>query len=456
MHYDERSSDGDRSFHQPSALHCDMASQSNAAAHPSETVHRTLRHRLYPGNVETGLRLAGMAGACRYVWNHLLADCERRYALWKDYKIGPKPSVSFFTLGKRFTVLRNDPEHAWLKAYPAAVVRYTLKYLADAYKHFLADPVNEGKPRFKARHFTTPGFTIPENVDIRDGRLRVPMIGWLRLSDANLYAGCQPLTVRVRMEGTVQRPKWYAYICYEVPTARVKRGAAEGAVGVDRNVGQATDSEGKVHRMTDTSNLDANIKRKQRKFNRQQKGSNRRRHTGGQLRKLYRKRRRTRDNDTHQASRKLANKAHTVVVEDLNTKGMTQSAKGTVESPGKNVKAKAGLNRAILASGWGGLERKLAYKAGALLKVDPAYTSQTCAVCGHVHQDNRPSQAVFACKACGHRAHADHNAAVNILARAGLPSRARSARGNGAAARRGAFPSGTPTTREPGGGAQGS
>ena len=432
-----------------------MDSQPDSTAPPSETLHRTLRYRLYPGDAETGNRLAGMAGACRYVWNHMLADCERRYALWQAYRIGPKPPITFFTLGKRFTVLRNDPAHAWLKAYPAAVVRYTLKYLVDGYKRFLADPVNEGRPRFKAKHFTTPGFTIPENVDLRDDRLRVPMMGWLRLSDTDLYSGCQPLTVRIRMEGTAQCPKWYAYICYAVPAARVKPGAEEGAIGVDRNVGQATDSEGTVHRMTDTSNLDANIKRKQRKFNRQQKGSHRRRHTGGQLRRLHRKRRRTRDNDTHQASRKMADTAHTVVVENLNTKGMTQSAKGTREAPGIHVKQKAGLNRAILASGWGGLERQLAYKAGALLKVNAAYTSQTCSVCGHVHSDNRPSQAVFACGACGHRAQADHNAAVNILARAGFPSRARSARGNGAAARRGAIPSGTPVTREPGGGALG-
>ena len=80
----------------------------------------------------------------------------------------------------------------------------------------------------------------------------------------------------------------------------------------------------------------------------------------------------------HQASRTLADTAHTVVVVDLNTKGMTKSAKGTVDSPGRNVKPKSGLNRSILASGWGLLERKLAYKAGALLQVDPAHTSQMC------------------------------------------------------------------------------
>ena len=170
----------------------------------------------------------------------------------------------------------------------------------------------------------------------------------------------------------------------------------------------------------------------------------------GQLNKLQRKGARKRDDATHQASRKLADTAHTVVVEDLNTKGMTQSAKGTVAKPGRQVKQKSGLNRSILASGWGSWERKLAYKAGELLKVDPAYTSQTCSRCGHVDKSNRPSQAVFACGACGFRANADHNAAINILARAGLPSRARfGPRDRGICTARG-DPLGSSRTREQG------
>ena len=163
-----------------------------------------------------------------------------------------------------------------------------------------------------------------------------------------------------------------------------------------------------------------------------------------------------RDNATHQISRKVANTAHTVVIEDLNTKAMTRSAKGTVENPGQNVKQKAGLNRAILTPGWGQLERKFAYKAGELRFVEPAYTSQACSQCGHTAKSNRPSQAVFACGACGFQANADHNAAINILVRAGLPAASVPARGT-AAARRGALPpwsvarpaKGTPTTREP-------
>ncbi|WP_412538078.1 zinc ribbon domain-containing protein [Longispora sp. K20-0274] len=52
------------------------------------------------------------------------------------------------------------------------------------------------------------------------------------------------------------------------------------------------------------------------------------------------------------------------------------------------------------------------------MRVNPAYTSQTCNPCGHGAPENRESQSVFRCVACGHQAHADVNAARNILARA--------------------------------------
>lgn len=101
---------------------------------------------------------------------------------------------------------------------------------------------------------------------------------------------------------------------------------------------------------------------------------------------------------------------------------MSASAKGTAEQPGRKVKQKAGLNRAILDQGWSMFRAMLAYKladrGGRLIEVPAAYTSQTCPVCGHVHPDNRKSQAAFVCVVCGHQANADTNAAINILRRA--------------------------------------
>lgn len=64
------------------------------------------------------------------------------------------------------------------------------------------------------------------------------------------------------------------------------------------------------------------------------------------------------------------------------------------------------------------LRQFLTYKclgAGVpLVVVDPRYTSQRCACCGHTERANRRSQAKFVCKACAYEANADHNGARNI------------------------------------------
>ena len=166
--------------------------------------------------------------------------------MWKDYQIGPKPSVSFLTLGQRFTVLRHDPALAWLQAYPAAVVRYALKYLADAYMRSF-DSAEAGLPHFKSRHRTTPGFTIPDNVRMDGTRLYIPKVGWVRLAgNQGRYLGCRPKQVRILKEGDERHTQWYAHVFHEVPTDRMPPPALTGALGLDRN--------GRVYAVSDTSN----------------------------------------------------------------------------------------------------------------------------------------------------------------------------------------------------------
>ena len=112
----------------------------------------------------------------------------------------------------------------------------------------------------------------------------------------------------------------------------------------------------------------------------------------------------------------LANTAGTVCIEALKTRQMTKSAKGTQEKPGKNVKAKSGLNRVILGTGWGQLGKMLDYKVANVVRVNPRNTSITCHECGHVEKASRQTQAKFKCVQCGHENNADVNAALNILA----------------------------------------
>ena len=87
---------------------------------------------------------------------------------------------------------------------------------------------------------------------------------------------------------------------------------------------------------------------------------------------------------------------------------------------GRNVRQKAGLNRGILDAAWGEFARQLSYKVewrgGRVILVNPAYTSRTCRMCGHESSENRKTQSVFACVACGHQENADVHAAKNILA----------------------------------------
>jgi putative transposase len=121
----------------------------------------------------------------------------------------------------------------------------------------------------------------------------------------------------------------------------------------------------------------------------------------------------------HKASHTISKNHAIIAVEDLKVRNMTKSAGGTAERPGRKVRQKAGLNKAILDQGWGEFRRQLEYKTawrgGSFVAVDPKNTSRTCPCCGHVSADNRKTQALFVCVKCGHTANADHVGALNDL-----------------------------------------
>lgn len=121
----------------------------------------------------------------------------------------------------------------------------------------------------------------------------------------------------------------------------------------------------------------------------------------------------------HKASRAIADGSDIVAMEDLDTKAMT--AAEATSNPIAKAPTPKSVRKDILDAGWGMIETMLAYKlerAGkTLVRVNPAYTSQTCSACAHVEKTNRQGKA-FLCVACGHAMDADLNAALNIRARA--------------------------------------
>ena len=368
---------------------------------------RAVRYRVLPGTRAKARKLNRLAGACRHVWNWALDRQNAAWLGWLFSSAGRPPAPTFFTLGKAYTAHRNSNGHEWLRELPFAEVRYTLKRQADAWSGFLKG--DRGHPKFKGRG-AEAGFTIPDNVRIKDGRIAVSKCGEYRIRrrGGSPHPDGKPKQAVFKREGG----KWFCTVFYEVA---IDRRADDGIViGVDRNLGQCALSTGEIIRLPDLARLEARRRRYQRRMARQAKGSNRRKRTKSKLARTHARIRGIRSNWCHQTSRRIADAAHAVAIEDLNTQGMTRSAKGTEKEPGANVKAKAALNREILASGWHGLERNLDYKAGKVVRINPAHTSRTCHECGHADTANRPSQSTFRCQACGHEANADVNAALNI------------------------------------------
>ena len=392
---------------------------------PEYITYRNIEYRLLPGSESTANELLSIWDACRFAWNEVKAAQELLY----EHACGRKiEAPTFFNFGKAFSELRKQTP--WLQDKSSHIVRHSLNYLAEAYKAFFQG--DAGYPRWKSR-YGTPSFTIPYDVKIKDDKLYVPKVGWLaiRRKGGNPYPDGEPVQVVVRR---VAR-RWYATVCYKVALTQP---ADDGkAVGVDMNVRQIADSTGEIYRSPDLAVLEARHKRHQRSLARKRKGSRRREKQRWRAARAARRLANARKNWQHHVSKRVAGKAHTVVIEDLKTKNMTRSAKGTKDNPGKNVRAKAGLNREIRKTGWSSLRQKIEYKAGSVIAVNPAYTSQTCSECGVVDADSRRTQASFVCVVCGHAQNADLNAACNILAS-----------GTGASARRGAFALATPATRE--------
>jgi putative transposase len=159
------------------------------------------------------------------------------------------------------------------------------------------------------------------------------------------------------------------------------------------------------------------LQRLKHKLARARRGSGRRSRVKVAIGRLHARETDRRKDWVEKTSTDIARRFDVIKVEDLPIRNMTRSAMGTVDNPGRNVRAKAGLNRAILHSGWGLLVRRLEDKtSGRVEKINPAFTSQRCSSCGWVDRKSRESQAAFRCTACGYACHADVNAARNIAA----------------------------------------
>ncbi len=367
-----------------------------------------MRFRLYP-TPDQAAQLQEHCCDARCIWN--LALEQRNY-----YRLLRRPSPNPKEQSRDLTELR--AAHDWIAAGSSTAQQQALRDLNQAFDNWWGNPGHFGRPtwRIKGRHesFRIVGAQAKryERLSKHRARVNVPKVGWVDFRWSKPPGN--PKSYRIKQDTA---GRWW--ISFAVKPEPLKGPGDESSVGIDRGVAHAfITSEGDFHDLPKLRPTEKKrLCRLQRKLARQQKGFSRRERTKQAIAKLkHREINRSKDS-IEKLTTSLVASYDQIYLEDLKTQAMTRSAKGTIEQPGANVRAKAALNREILASGWGLFARRLEDKApGRIIKINPAYTSQTCNACGITDRNSRQSQTLFLCRSCRHQSNADINAAKNIQA----------------------------------------
>ncbi|NQD87653.1 IS200/IS605 family element transposase accessory protein TnpB [Paenarthrobacter sp. CM16] len=385
---------------------------------------RSYTFRIYPTSKQESL-LRAMLTDHRDLYNAALQ--ERREA-WKRGK-----QVWFKDQDAQLTAIRaNDPDQArWSYSAQEQTLRRLDKAFQAFFRRIRSGEKKVGYPRFKGprqfasvEHRNGDGAKWDSVPHPTQTRVKFQGIGHIKVKQH------RPVTGRVkRLSAKQEGRKWYVHLVaeQEQPTPLPKTGAM---IGLDLATGQnglAYTSLGeRIDNPAFGAVAAAKIAAAQQQVFRCRRGSKRRFKAWDRVSGLYRKARNQRHDYLHKTARRLVDAYDVIVVEDLRTADMTRRAAPRPDGNGGYLpnggNAKTGLNRSIRDAGWGQFLDLISAKAESagrdFIRVNPAYTSQTCSACGHREQANRNGKD-FLCVSCGHRDDADINAALNIL-RAGL------------------------------------
>ena len=368
---------------------------------------QAFKYELMPDG-EQQRNMRRFAGSCRFVFNKALAWQSEQYAADNTVKF------SYATLANRLPIWKLDPATAWLKDSPSQPLQQTLKDLERAYKNFFEKRADFPKFKKKAR---SESFRYPQGykLDQANSRIFLPKLGWVRYRNSREVLG----TVK-NVTVSSSQGKWFVSIQTEREVEPPAHPSAS-MVGVDLGIVRfATLSDGTVFEPVNSfKKQQERLSRQQRAMAHRQKFSNNWKMAKVKVTKTHQKIANVRRDYLHKATTALSKNHAVVVVEDLQVRNMSKSAAGTAGQPGRNVKAKSGLNRSILDQGWSEFRRQLEYKqswrGGGVLAVPPQNTSRTCPACGHAAAENRQTQARFACVECGFAENADLVGAINVL-----------------------------------------
>jgi putative transposase len=372
--------------------------------------------------------LVGLLGLQCELYN---AALEERRGAWR----WERRSISYVDQCRTLTSLREvRPE---VLAFGVTVCRGTLRRLDWAFAGFYRRcraGQRPGYPRFRPRSRWDSLQWEDRNgwrLDEAARRVHLMGVGGIKVRVHRPIRGT-PKAITVRREG---RRWWVTIRCVDVPAEPLPATGRQVGIDLGVQVLVATSDGALITNDRHAQRAADRLARAQRDLATKQRGSQHRRRVVERVAAAHRRVRNRRSDTLHQLSRRLVNDHDLIVHEQLAVSNLVRRPRPRPDGAGgyapNRATAKAGLNRCIHDAGWGTLLAMITYKAESagrsVIAVDPRNTSRTCAHCGHRSAGNRHG-AVFRCQACGHEAHADTNAAINIL-RAGRAQQQNAAQG---------------------------
>lgn len=383
----------------------------------------TYRFRLYPDDAQAQAMRTHCDHA-RYVWNLALEQCDLARRTFRAY-------ANQAAWDRQLAEARQAS--AWLAAGSSSVQQGALRDLRQAFRNWWGNPGHFRAPSFRSAKRGTAGFVV------RDVRWRQLNRAWAEITVPKAgrvrFRITRPIGNHGAARVTLDRSgRWHvAFVAAPGPVDRAPTGAA---CGIDRGVANtlALDDGRMMHAPTLSSGERAEFLRRQAERAGLAKDDPMREVHRQACARTYARLADRRRDWIEQTTTGLVREFDVIVVERLNVSGMVRRPQPKPDPDQHDTylpngaRAKAGLNRAILAQCWGEFLLRMKQKATLagvqVIEVDPRHTSQQCKACGHIAAGNRENQAEFRCGRCGHEDHADTNAACNILAR-GLGSEPR-------------------------------
>lgn len=355
--------------------------------------------------------ISSWISSCRYLYNSALEHRIRNYEQFRK-------SINYYDQANDLISVKEA--FPFIAEVPSQTLQQKLKDLDSAFMKFFK---GGGFPKFKKKG-SVDGIRFPDGKNLkvnyrsrkRTSFVKIPKIGDIK------FISSRPIEGTIR-NATITKTASGFFISIQTQIEFEIGSNFQHPIGIDRGVrtmAMTSDGEAITMPMEDILKLESKLHKEQRRLAKKKKGSENFIKQKKKVAKVYAKITNIKRDNLHKVTTRLANNHGIIVLEDLKTRNMTRSAKGTIGKHGKNVRAKSGLNKAILRNNWHEFETLLAYKlawrGGVLRKVDPKFTSQVCSICGHCEKENRKSE-MFLCLKCGHQDHADVNGAKNILGR---------------------------------------